>query len=38
MYVDQTDPDATQVVTRGDARGTWVGEIIRNTSLDKLPQ
>ena len=38
MYVDQSDADARQVVTRDDARVTRVGRIIRKTSIDELPQ
>ena len=38
MYADQTDADARCVVTRGDARVTRVGKIIRKTSIDELPQ
>lgn len=38
MYADQTDADAKRVVTRGDARVTRVGRIIRKTSIDELPQ
>jgi Undecaprenyl-phosphate glucose phosphotransferase len=38
MYADQTDANAAKLVTRGDARVTRVGRIIRKTSLDELPQ
>jgi len=38
MYVEQADPDAKQVVTKGDPRVTKVGRFIRKTSIDELPQ
>ncbi|GJD52054.1 UDP-glucose:undecaprenyl-phosphate glucose-1-phosphate transferase [Methylobacterium crusticola] len=38
MYVDQGDAAAAKLVTKGDARVTRVGRIIRKTSLDELPQ
>ena len=38
MYVDQCDPDARLVVTRGDPRVTRVGRVLRRTSIDELPQ
>jgi Undecaprenyl-phosphate glucose phosphotransferase len=38
MYVDRLDPQASQLVTRGDPRVTRVGRIIRRTSFDELPQ
>ncbi len=38
MYVDQSDPDAKRVVTKGDPRVTRVGRFIRKTSIDELPQ
>jgi Undecaprenyl-phosphate glucose phosphotransferase len=38
MYVDQLDPQANRLVTKGDPRVTRVGRIIRKTSLDELPQ
>jgi Undecaprenyl-phosphate glucose phosphotransferase len=38
MYVDQTDPNASKLVTVGDRRVTRVGRFIRKTSLDELPQ
>ena len=38
MYSDHHDADARRVVTRGDARVTRVGRIIRKTSIDELPQ
>ena len=38
MYADQSDASANRLVTRGDARVTRVGRIIRKTSIDELPQ
>ena len=38
MYVEQLDPSAAKLVTKGDPRVTRVGRIIRKTSLDELPQ
>ncbi|OSP54364.1 exopolysaccharide biosynthesis polyprenyl glycosylphosphotransferase [Pseudoruegeria sp. SK021] len=38
MYVDSCDPGARRVVTKGDPRVTWVGRVLRKTSLDELPQ
>jgi Undecaprenyl-phosphate glucose phosphotransferase len=38
MYVDQLDPTAAKLVTRGDSRVTRVGRFIRKTSIDELPQ
>ena len=38
MYTDRCDAEATQLVTRGDARVTPVGRFIRRTSIDELPQ
>ncbi len=38
MYVDQTDADASKLVSKGDPRVTRVGRFIRRTTLDELPQ
>jgi lipopolysaccharide/colanic/teichoic acid biosynthesis glycosyltransferase len=38
MYVEQTDANASRLVTKGDPRVTRVGRFIRKTSLDELPQ
>ncbi len=38
MYTEMSDPDARNVVTRGDPRVTRVGRFIRKTSIDELPQ
>ena len=38
MHHRFADPDAKQVVTRGDPRVTRVGKFIRRTSIDELPQ
>ncbi|SFA78306.1 Undecaprenyl-phosphate glucose phosphotransferase [Poseidonocella pacifica] len=38
MYHDSADPNARNVVTRGDPRVTRVGRILRRTSIDELPQ
>lgn len=38
MYIDQCDPEARKLVTKGDPRVTSVGRFIRKTSIDELPQ
>lgn len=38
MYSESCDPEARQIVTRGDPRVTRVGRFLRKTSLDELPQ
>ncbi len=38
MYTGRCDAGAVKLVTKGDARVTRVGRIIRKTSLDELPQ
>lgn len=38
MYQDQTDHEASKLVTKNDPRVTRVGRLIRRTSLDELPQ
>ena len=38
MYIDDCDPAARRIVTRGDPRVTRVGRLIRKTSIDELPQ
>ncbi len=38
MYVDQCDSNANRLTTRDDPRITRVGNFIRKTSIDELPQ
>ena len=38
MYTDQSDSNASKLVTKDDDRVTRVGKFIRRTSLDELPQ
>ena len=38
MYVEQCDPAASVLVTKGDARVTRVDAFLRKTSIDELPQ
>ena len=38
MYTDQCDSNAATLTSRNDARVTRVGEFIRRTSIDELPQ
>ena len=37
MYADQTDADASRLVTKNDPRVTRVGRFLRKASLDELP-
>ncbi|MDX5592606.1 undecaprenyl-phosphate glucose phosphotransferase [Pseudovibrio sp. SPO723] len=38
MYTDQTDTNASKLVTKNDSRVTKIGRFIRKTSIDELPQ
>ena len=38
MYTDRCDADAAQLTTKNDPRVTKVGDFIRKTSIDELPQ
>jgi exopolysaccharide biosynthesis polyprenyl glycosylphosphotransferase len=38
LYHKHADPNARQIVTKGDSRVTRVGRFIRKTSIDELPQ
>jgi Undecaprenyl-phosphate glucose phosphotransferase len=38
MYTDLADLGARKTTTRDDPRITWVGRILRRTSIDELPQ
>jgi len=38
MYTEQSDANASKLVTKDDDRVTKVGKFIRRTSLDELPQ
>jgi Undecaprenyl-phosphate glucose phosphotransferase len=38
LHIDQSDANATKLVTKNDKRVTRVGRFIRKSSLDELPQ
>jgi polysaccharide biosynthesis protein PslA len=38
MYVDRCDQDGSQLTLRQDPRVTRIGQLIRRTSIDELPQ
>lgn len=38
MYLDRCDPSGVSQTTRGDPRVTPIGRILRQTSIDELPQ
>ena len=38
MYIEHTDIDGRHLTTRNDPRVTRVGQLLRRTSLDELPQ